>query len=189
MELNQVKLQDWARRIHQNACEHGWHDEKKSHAHWLCMVITEIAEAVEADRKNRRFTEESKSEYELRLDACDRNNQAQVTAYELCVKGTLEEEFADIVIRILDYAYEVYGDSMVWASMPTNKIKSLTFTESAFSLIRFVTDKDYSVVGISLLVIFMYDWAEAMGIDLDYHIEAKMKYNECRQYRHGGKKY
>ena len=54
MKLNQDKLQEWARRIHENACAHGWHEEKKSDAHWLCMVITEVAEAVEADRKGRR---------------------------------------------------------------------------------------------------------------------------------------
>ena len=36
----------------------------------------------------------------------------------------------------------------------------------------------------------MYAWAESLGIDnLDDHIRWKMKFNELRPYKHGGKKY
>ena len=31
--------------------------------------------------------------------------------------------------------------------------------------------------------------ADQLGIDLEWHIEHKMKYNELRPYKHGGKKY
>ena len=189
MILNQQKLQEWARQIHANATAHGWHDEKKSDAHWLCMVMTEVAEAVEADRKGRRFTSEKHHEYEIRLDAIDRDGNPQETAYELCVKGTLEEEFADIVIRILDTAYEKYGDGMIWSSPALGSNHHLcSFTESAFGLVRWMT---YAVTPdvLSLLIVYMYDWADSLDIDLDYHIQAKMKFNESRPYKHNNKKY
>lgn len=35
------------------ACKHGFHDEKLSERHFLCLVISELMEAVEADRKGR----------------------------------------------------------------------------------------------------------------------------------------
>ena len=31
--------------------------------------------------------------------------------------------------------------------------------------------------------------AKRRGIDMEWHVEQKMKYNELRTYRHGGKKY
>ena len=39
------------KKAYDNAVKHGWHEEEKSNAHWLMMVCTEVAEAVQADRK------------------------------------------------------------------------------------------------------------------------------------------
>lgn len=41
IDLN--KLRDEA---YQNAVEHGWHDEDLSDEHFLCLVISELMEAV-----------------------------------------------------------------------------------------------------------------------------------------------
>ena len=183
------KLSSWAKAIHENACAHGWHDEKKPDDHWLCMVMTEVAEAVEADRKGRRFTSENRQEYEMRLDAVGDSREVTITAYESCIKGTLEEEFADIVIRILDFVYEKYGEAMTWSpkAMISHHHHS-SFTESAFRLVRLMTYAATPEV-LSMIVLYMYDWADCLGVDLDYHIVAKMKYNECRPYKHNNKKY
>lgn len=35
----------------------------------------------------------------------------------------------------------------------------------------------------------VFEWAEALGIDLIQHINLKMRYNESREYRHGNKLY
>ena len=48
METDLNKLRDRAYRC---ACEHGFHDKEYSDAHFLMLVITEISEAVDADRK------------------------------------------------------------------------------------------------------------------------------------------
>lgn len=39
------------------------------------------------------------------------------------------------------------------------------------------------------IVIRVMDLAEWKGIDLQSHIEAKMRYNSLREHKHGGKKY
>lgn len=49
--INLNKLRDEA---YQNAVEHGWHDEDLSTEHFLCLVISELMEAVQAERKGKR---------------------------------------------------------------------------------------------------------------------------------------
>ena len=52
-------LRDQAYKI---ACDHGFHDKELSNEHFLCLVISELMEAVEADRKGKRF-DKGKYEY------------------------------------------------------------------------------------------------------------------------------
>lgn len=46
MNLNELR-----NKAYRNAVIHGWHDEDLSDEHFLCLVISELMEAVEADRK------------------------------------------------------------------------------------------------------------------------------------------
>ena len=47
-----MNYNEMTERAHSNAVKHGFWDEKQSNEHCLMLVITEIAEMVEADRKN-----------------------------------------------------------------------------------------------------------------------------------------
>lgn len=49
-QINEIDLNSYRDRVYQNAVNHGWHEEDKSDDHWLCLVISELMEAVEADR-------------------------------------------------------------------------------------------------------------------------------------------
>ena len=42
-------------RSYKCACDHGFHDTDLSNGHLLMLVITELSEAVEADRKGKYF--------------------------------------------------------------------------------------------------------------------------------------
>lgn len=46
--MNLNELRD---KAYQCAVVHGWHEENLSDEHFLCLVISELMEAVEADRK------------------------------------------------------------------------------------------------------------------------------------------
>ena len=48
--MNLNKLRD---KAYQCAVAHGWHEENLSDEHFLCLVISELMEAVEADRKGK----------------------------------------------------------------------------------------------------------------------------------------
>lgn len=49
--MNLNNLRDSA---YKNAVAHGWHEENLSNEHFLCLVISELMEAVQADRKKKR---------------------------------------------------------------------------------------------------------------------------------------
>jgi NTP pyrophosphatase (non-canonical NTP hydrolase) len=179
--LDPERLAKLQQRIWDVATAHGWHEKPISTAQYCGLIMTEMAEAVEADRYNSRFKMRS---------APPEDPQWFQGWYQEWVKGTIEEEFADVVIRVLDMAQEVHGDKMRWLGYyPYGQVyqENESFIENAWYFIREVLN--WGTMNISDCVSFMFDWAQHLGIDLWQHIEWKMKYNELRPYKHGGKKY
>lgn len=179
--MNTDKLSRWAKEIHDNATAHGWHEEKHSQEHWLSLIMCEVAEAIEADRKGRKF---------IKCCCVPDYEQYFVGWYNEWVKGTIDEEFADIVIRLLDMTYEIYGQVAfeVFTNASVYKFDpDKGFAESAYRFVR--CNIGVSVFDIVGSIEYMFAWAENLGIDLDQHIEWKMRYNSLRDYKHGGKKY
>jgi len=130
MELN--KLRDM---IHENARAKGFYDAEINgwakccnldfatdvikHAFFaqkIALIHSELSEALEADRNNRRSSL--------------KNYDETVYAFAQHIKDSVEDELADVIIRILDLC-------------------------------------------------------GYLGIDIQKHVELKMKYNELREYKHG----
>lgn len=191
-----VMLERLSNEAFRIAKEHGWHDEPLSKKHYLGLVMTEVAEAVEADREGRRAKTEMMDDV-IRTQAEGETGLTQqwyetwfTTYYDEYIKKSIEEEFADVVIRLLDMAQGIHGDAMTWVcNYPCGErySESLTFPENAWVLTHDVLN--WGRMNIADGVAFMYDWAQHLGIDLWQHIEWKMKFNELRPYKHGGKKY
>ena len=185
--LEPERLAELQKRIWDVATAHGWHEKPISTAQYCGLIMTEMAEAVEADRNGRRADMESFNE---RMNTLDGSDDCFKEMYKRYIKGTIEEEFADVVIRVLDMAQEVHGDKMRWLGCyPWGQIyhENDSFIENAWYFIREVLN--WGMMNISDCVSFMFDWAQHLGIDLWQHIEWKMKYNKMRPYKHGGKKY
>ena len=179
--LDPERLAKLQQRIWDVATAHGWHEQPIPTAQYCGLIMTEMAEAIEADRNGRRFKLTS---------APPEHPQWFQGWYQEWVKGTIEEEFADVVIRVLDMAQEVHGDRMRWLGYyPWGQVyhEDKSFIENAWYFIREILN--WGTMNISDSVSFMFDWAQDLGIDLWQHIEWKMKYNELRPYKHGGKKY
>ena len=51
--INMEMLNELRNRAYKTAREHGFHDEELSNEHLLCLVISELMEAVEADRQGQ----------------------------------------------------------------------------------------------------------------------------------------
>ena len=186
--LDPERLAKLQQRIWDVATAHGWHEQPISTAQYCGLIMTEMAEAVEADRNSRRSMDaEFKSV--LTFEAANKDTCFKA-CYKYYIKGSIEEEFADVVIRVLDMAQEVHGDKMRWLGYyPYGQVyqENESFIENAWYFIREVLN--WGTMNISDCVSFMFDWAQHLGIDLWQHIEWKMKNNELRPYKHGGKKY
>ena len=186
--LDPERLAKLQQRIWEIATAHGWHEQPIPTAQYCGLIMTEMAEAIEADRNGRR-AEDAEFKRALTFEAANKDSYFKA-CYKDYVKGSIEEEFADVVIRVLDMAQEVHGDRMRWLGYyPWGQVyqEDKSFIENAWYFIREVLN--WGTMNISDSVSFMFDWAQDLGIDLWQHIEWKMKYNELRPYKHGGKKY
>ena len=186
--LDPEKLTKLMRQTWEIATAHGWHDNPISPEHYCGLIMTEMGEAVEADRNGRR-SEDAGFKRALTFGASNKDEYFKA-CYKEFIRGSIEEEFADVVIRVLDMAQEVHGDKMRWlGSYPYGQVydEQKSFVENSWIFTHDVLN--WGTMNISDCISFMYDWAQHLGIDLDKHIEWKMKYNELRPYKHGGKKY
>lgn len=198
--IDAVKLNGMMKDIWEIAISKGWHDGPVSNEQFLGLVVTEAAEAVEADRIGKRAKTDmmasvikTQAESEIGLSQYWYKTWFQ-SYYNEYVKGSIEEEFADMIIRILDMAYGIHGEKMSWFGhypYGENYHPTMTFIESFWFFIRNVLN--CGTMNITDSVAYIYSWAEhGCGISpdtLDMHIRWKLKKNELRPYKHGGKKY
>lgn len=70
--------------------------------------------------------------------------------------------------------------------------KTRDFTVNAYFVSRCIlsfTTSNNPMLYFNDIIVATFEWAEALGINLVQHINLKMRYNETREYHHGGKKY
>jgi NTP pyrophosphatase (non-canonical NTP hydrolase) len=145
MTLNELRD-----KIHTNAINHGFYNDEVAavqvvtaagaeqtvsgvkHAFFaqrIALIHSELSESLEADRMNRHTDMEAFIANTTEDDVFNDTLPFDV-AFKAFIKGTVEEELADVIIRTLDLC-------------------------------------------------------GSLGIDIEKHIELKMKYNESREYKHG----
>ena len=185
MNLNELR-----NRAYSIAKEHGWHDEEQRDEHYLMLIITEIAEAVNADRKGKRPDIDGYKEF---VEAHDET--AIPYAFDDCIKGCMEDELADVVIRCLDFAGVRGWDlqNAIENQLNNNDLTDIfsdrTFAHVCFHIcarIFMAFDEEDATRNVTRDILRYCDYK---GIDIEWHIEQKMKYNELRSHKHGGKKY
>lgn len=195
MIIDAKLINEWVERAYNNAVKHGWHEEQKPTSHWLMMIVTKVAEAVQADRKKLWMDYLDKSGL-LCVLANDHHGGLVEDFYERNIEGKVESELADICIRMFDfmgvYSLKVKSDIHIQPSAYTG----LSFTGVAFCVTERIMDifnntseKETFLSCCLYALESVFEWAKALGIDLVQHITLKMRYNESREYHHGGKKY
>lgn len=118
-------LNELAKQYHERAKAKGFWDEPRETGTLLMLIVSELSEALEADRKNKYTNKNTlvKLLYE--------NDPTQfVPIFQNDVKDTFEDEIADVFIRLLDFTGQ-------------------------------------------------------REIDIESHIELKMRFNQTREYKHG----
>lgn len=174
-------LNDLRDEAYQTAIDHGWHEKPMSIEHYLCLVISELMEAVEADRKGLY----------LRKKIDIEGNDLFVQDFEVYVKGRVEEELADAVIRILDLCGYKNMNACYWE---IRLVEDCTlFTEHMFWVCQNLTDWVWVVSDLEYTlnraISYIFTYCKEHDMDLMWCIKAKMEYNKQRSYKHGNKKY
>jgi NTP pyrophosphatase (non-canonical NTP hydrolase) len=124
-------LNDAAKSIHADAKRKGFWDSERETGTLLMLCVSELSEALEADRKGRYADLQAYNECEKADDILESDKEVyELSSFQSLIKDTFEDELADTVIRILDLC-------------------------------------------------------GARGIDLERHINLKLKYNRSRERMHG----
>lgn len=180
-----MNLNELSRKAHLNAVKHGFWGEELNDEHCIMLVITEVSEMVEAHRKNRRAGITAKILVKQDTD----KGQPFEDVFKSRIKETLEDEMADIAIRLFDLAGKKGIDfERLTPCKYYRSFKSFTFTENAFGLCKGLTRENISIVKrIQFGVEYVRNWAKALDVDLAWHVAMKMRYNESRPFKHGKK--
>ena len=185
--MNLNELRDEAYSI---AKANGWHEQEHSDEHFIMLIITEIAEAVQADRKDKhadiaKFKEWQGNSLPLSEETRIRRFKEDFEAY---IKNSVENELADVVIRCLDLA------GLRKVELPPIRVGHsnirMDFTAFCFNTIHVVAmtkvplgERLENIIG------RMFVYCEFKNIDIEWFITQKMNYNRLRGYKHGEKKY
>lgn len=191
--MNTEELNELKERVYKTAVAHGFHEEEKPDAYWLGLVMSEMGEAINADQKG------------LQADAVLFNDDLAKMpfkdSFEAHIKDTVEDEIADIVIRLLDFAgmkgYELstdeYLNSFILSGLKELKTSGLPgllliFIYALFYNSRF-HDLEECVCRTIRIISDCFDkMIGGSDCDLWWFVEQKMRYNDL-QPRLNGKKY
>ena len=186
-------LNRYAKDCHQRAVAKGFWGQKHTIFHHLMLVVSELCEAVEADRLGKWAR--------LDHDTIDTLQRIEGAPYAQTflreVKDTVEDEIADAVIRLLDLlgcllkGVELTQEelNMVPAAYdndtPPNMLTDALFVVVSGSVYAISRDKEF--ISVLSPIKSLENLCDHLGIDLMTHIELKLKYNETRPALHGKK--
>lgn len=109
-----TSIAELSKQIHENAKAKGFWDKERNLGEMLMLIVSEVSEAMEADREDNYYDPETKYRKRKDLtrngaqwafDIVDENPEAWSNWFLAEVKNSFEDELADAMIRILDLAY------------------------------------------------------------------------------------
>lgn len=180
-ELNALKD-----RAYKTAIAHGFHEEERPDAFWLSLVMSEMGEAINADRKEMHADTKGFIHY------MDATKFYYRKAFDSYIKDSLEDELADIVIRLFDFAgLKRYELDIASIDHVFSRHRILEFWDYKLPgiLVRLITmladasNEDELQQYVGTVICVLSDGFERMtGSDKDlwWFVKQKMRYNELR---------
>lgn len=179
-----IDIKHYATKAHEAAKAKGWWDEPSSMPTLKALIVSELCEALEADRIGKHanvvYFKHRLTEIESSINSPVQSEvllQHYKTLFKSHIKDSVSDELADAAIRILD-VLGWSGSSGLFTYQP--ELVSKVFSENIFYVIENVVQGR-----LALCLRYIETLAESLNIDLIWHIEAKMRYNELRQRKHG----
>lgn len=172
--------------------KNGLHNKEYSSEHFITLILSELYEAMEAERLNRmadigkyieRLSSMSYSIEELtttlelssyndkRLEIFERNS-----LYYVFIKGTIEEELADAFLRTMDIAYIHNIDLEVCNTKP---LTGDYMTEDIYIITTDILSNATSLSHkVNLLASYIIQLANKHNVELSLQVRFKLDYNK-----------
>jgi len=114
-----IDVSSFADIIHKRAKEKGFWDTPFNLGEKLMLITSELGEALEADRNDKYA--------DVDLFYSEVEHKGLKEAFEISIKDTLEDELADVFIRLLDLAagLEINIDWHIKKKMEYNRLRSM----------------------------------------------------------------
>ena len=191
---NADTLSRYAKDCHERAVAKGFWDEPHSVGHYLMLVVSELSEAVEADRIGKWA--------KLDPDTIDTLKRIAGAPYAQeflrDVKDRVEDEIADAVIRLLDLlGWMIKDRALSEAEVETDLGVSafyisgeMTLADALWPILQeacCLCGKYAHRYAILYAIKSLELLCDHLGIDLMAHIDLKLKYNATRPALHGKK--
>lgn len=175
---------------HKTAVEHGFWDDTPNYEHLAMLVITELSEAIDADRHGKHADTEGYDVGRAFVNGYMMGFEDRIegykTAFKDYIKDTTEDELADACIRLMDMM-GYYKISFIRDDTFTSDLDK-PLCEFCFRVTEALMAPHGEIYACQKALNMLLGYAEHIGIDIEWHIHEKMAYNEQRP-RLNGKYY
>ena len=189
------------KRCYEASKSKGFWDTERNQAEAFALIISELNEAFEAHRKNgfAKLDQYMQTLAERNFLIDQRNKTLNENKpllsffkpdFEVCIKDTVEDELADVLIRIFDFCGGFNISTSILDTIPLsykNIIKVTNFGEKVLLINYYSTDAYFSMgpsMGIREIYKHTLNLCQELNINIEKHIELKLQYNATRGYKH-----
>lgn len=196
-KMTNMNFDELAQEAFETAKAHGWHDEELPDETYLMLIITEIAEAVQADRKDKHADVAKFKEYQTYYGTFLPSEEIRTIRFredfEAYIKNSVEDELSDVVIRCLDLAglRNIEFDYALKLMESGMKKVNKAFPVFMYECCADISNGSLATLArrLNVIVAAIICYCKQQDIDIEFFIEQKMRYNRLREYKHGNKKY
>ena len=184
--MDKVNWNKLSQRAYNNAVKHGLTGKYNCY-YDLMMIVTELAEAVNADKKGKSA---DRLKFEKSINNQPLSDEHWKSCFEEYIKDSVEDELVDALIYMMTYSIQwndpidTYLDNDNFMARVANLMKKKKhFPIQVFSIVENLNNTGF----VDIAALRLIGLCNHLQIDLLWHIEQKMKYNEMRPFKHGKK--